>query len=202
MISNREFIAKRDIYEYTLQGTRMMNGMLCYHLTFSPDKNRAKYMGELYINTDDFGLVYYNYKLAPDKSEFSLNLKWVLGVKYDSFDDQLEVLMNKSPSGSYYPQLIKIITANYVYVDRSLSFTENNPDKSERKQMKFNFLVEMISRTDYEIIAVGLEPHDPEQIVTLPPYILYDVKKKYDPNYWSGYTILEATEALKNFKGE
>lgn len=202
MITHREFISKRDIYEYRLQGTRMMNGMLCYHLTFSPDKNRAKYMGELYINTDDFGLVYYNYQLAPDKSEFSLNLKWVLGVKFDSFDDRLEVLMQKSPSGSYYPQLIKRMNASYVYVDRSLTLTENHPNRSERKKMKFNFLVEMITRTDDEIIAVAMEPHDPEVKITPPPYILYDVKKRYDPQYWSDYTILEATEALRNFKGE
>jgi hypothetical protein len=202
MINHREFIVKQDIYNFTLEGTRVINGMLCYHLTFSPDKNRAKYVGELYINTDDFGLVYYKYKLAPDKSEFSLNLKWVLGVKFDSFDDRLEVLLKKSPSGTYYPQLVKSNNSSYVYVDRSLTLTENNPNKSERKKMKFNFLVEMIASTDNEIVAVEMEAHDPEVKITPPPYILYDVKRKYDPNYWSGYTILEATEALKNFKGE
>ncbi len=202
MISHREFIAKRDIYDYTLHGTRMINGMLCFHLTFSPDKNRAKYVGELYINTDDFGLVYYNYKLAPEKSEFSLNLKWVLGVKFNSFDDRLEVLFSKSPAGTYYPQLIKRINASYVYVDRSLTLTENHPKRSERKKMKFNFLVEMISGTDDEIVAVEMTPHNPEVVIKPPPYILYDVRKKYDPIYWSDYTILEATEALKNFKGE
>ena len=202
MINHREFIAKKDIYGYQLNGTRMINGMLCYHLTFSPDKNRAKYVGELFINTDDFGLVYYKYKLAPDKSEFSLNLKWVLGVKFDSFDDQMEVLMNKTPSGTYYPQFIKRINASYVYVDRSLTLTENHPNRSERKKMKFNFLVEMIAGTNDEIVAVAMEPHNPEVIVKPPSFILYDVKKQYDPNYWSAYTILEATEAVRNFKGE
>lgn len=202
MINHREFIVKQDIYNFTLEGTRVINGMLCYHLTFSPDKNRAKYVGELYINTDDFGLVYYKYKLAPDKSEFSLNLKWVLGVKFDSYDDRLEVLLNKSPSGTYYPQLVKRNNASYVYVDRSLTFTENNPNKSERKKMKFNFLIEMINSNDDELVAVEMEAHDPEVKITPPPYILYDVKRQYDPNYWSGYTILEATEGLRNFKAE
>lgn len=202
MITHRDFIAKRDIYDYTLEGTRMINGMLCYHLTFSPRKNKAKYEGELYINTDDFGMVYYKYKLAPGKSEFSLNLKWVLGVKFDSYDDRLEVLLNKSPSGTYYPQFIKRSNASYVYIDRSLTLTENHPDRSERKKMKFNFLVEMIASTDDEIIAVEMEPYDSETIITPPAYILYDVKREYDANYWSGYTILEATEGLRNFKGE
>jgi len=202
MITHREFIAKRDIYDYTLEGSRIINGMLCYHLTFSPDKKRAKYVGELFINTEDFGLVYYKYKLAPDKSEFSLNLKWILGIKFNSFDDGLEVLLKKSPSGTYYPQLIKRKNSSYVYVDRSMTLTENNPNRSERKKMKFNFLVEMIVSTDDEIIAVEMEPYNSETKITPTPYILYDVKRQYDPNYWSGYTILEATEALKSFKGE
>lgn len=176
MISHREFMAKRDIYEYTLHGTRLINGMLCYHLTFRPDKNRAKYLGELYINTDDFGLVYYNYKLAPDKSEFSLNLKWVLGIKFNSFDDGLEVLLKKSPSGTYYPQLIKRSNSSYVYVDRSLTLTENHPKRSERKKMKFNFLVEMIVSTDDEMVAIEMEPYTTETKIMPPPYILYDVK--------------------------
>ena len=150
-IGHRDFISKQDRYEYTLQGTQIINGMLCYHLTFRPDRNKAKYVGELFINTDDFGLVYYKYELAPEKSDFKLNLKWMLGVKFNSFDNKMEVLMKKSPTGTYYPQLIKTYNASYVYVDRSLSFTENHPKRSERKKMKFNFLVEMITSTDDEI---------------------------------------------------
>ncbi|RAR49879.1 carboxypeptidase-like regulatory domain-containing protein [Flavobacterium lacus] len=202
VIGHREFIRKQDLYDYTLEGTKTVNGMLCYHLTFRPDRNRAKYVGELFINTDDFGLVYYKYELAPEKSDFKLNLKWMLGVKFNSFGNTMEVLMKKSPTGTYYPQFIKKFSANYVYIDRSLSFTENHPKRSERKKMKFNFLIEMNTAEADEIIAVEMEPQQGEVKPFEPGYIFVDVKRQYDPNYWSAYTILEATEAVRNFKGE
>jgi len=201
MISHHEFIRKQELYHYTLKGIQTINGMPCYHLTFSPKKSRAKHVGELFINTDDFGLVYYKYELAPEKSDFNLNLKWILGIKINSFDNKVEVLMTKTPNGGYYPQFIKRFNASYAYVDRSLTLTENNPKRSERKKMKFNFLVEMTTSEADEIIAVEMEPHDPEVKVITPEYILYDVKKQYDPQYWSEYTILEATNAMRNFKG-
>lgn len=200
-ISHREFIRKQDIYDYTLKGIQTINGMACYHLTFGPKKNRAKYVGELFINSDDFGLVYYKCELAPEKSDFKLNLKWMLGVKFNSFDKKMEVLMQKSPSGTYYPQLIKTYVANYVYIDRSLTFTENHPKRSERKKMKLNFLIEMTTAEADEIIAVEMEPNDSEVKPFKPGYIFYDVKRQYDTNYWNGFTILEATEAVRNFKG-
>lgn len=201
-IVHRDFIRKQEHYEYTLQGTQTINGMSCYHLTFRPRKNKAKYVGELFINTDDFGLVYYKYQLAPEKSDFKLNLKWMLGIKFNSFDNKMEVLMQKSPSGTYYPQWIKKYNASYVYIDRSLTFTENHPKRRERKKMKLNLLIEMTTGVADEIIAVETEPQDGEVKPFQPGYVFYDVKRQYDPNYWSAYTILEATEAVRNFKGE
>lgn len=200
-IGHRDFIRKQENYEYTLHGTQTINGMACYHLTFHPKKNKAKYVGELFINTDDFGLVYYKYELAPEKSDFKLNLKWMLGVKFNSFDNKMEVLMKKSPTGTYYPQLIKTYNASYVYIDRSLSFTENHPKRRERKKMKLNFLVEMTTGVADEVIAVETESHEAEVKPFEPGYIFYDVKRQYDLEYWSAYTILEATEAVRNFRG-
>lgn len=199
-IAHKEFIKEQDKYDYSLRGVKSVNGMPCYHITFSPYKKKGKYVGELYINTDDFGLVYYSYKLAPNKKEFNLNLKWVLGIKINAFESSKEVLTNKTPDGKYYTQFIRIIEGNYAYIDRSLTITENHPKRSERKKMKLNFLVEMITRSEDEIVAVEVSSHDPNTKVERPKYILFDVKRQYDPNYWQGYNILQATEAVRGFK--
>jgi hypothetical protein len=199
-IANKEFINNRDLYDYSMNGVKSVNGMPCYHISFSPYKKKGKYVGELYINTDDFGMVYYSYELAPNKKEFNLNLKWVLGIKINAFENSKEVLMNKTADGKYYTQLIRTVEGNYAYIDRSLTITENHPKRSERKKMKLNFLVEMITRTDDEIVAVEVNSHDPNTKVERPKYILFEKKRQYDPNYWQGYNILQATEAVREFR--
>lgn len=200
VVSNKEFITNQDAYAYEFKGIQMVQGMPCYHIAFQPKKSKAKYVGEMMIHAEDFGMVYHQYQLAPDKKEFNINLKWLLGIKVQSIEVGREVLMSKASDGSYYPQWIKNKESNYAYINRNLNIIENHPKRKERKQLNLDFLIEMTTNEEEEIIATKVELHDPKEKISHPTYILYDTKNQYDANYWKGFQVLEATQRMKEFK--
>lgn len=199
-VSYKDFIINQEAYHYELKGIQIIQGMPCYHITFQPKKSKAKYEGEMMIHTQDFGMVYQRYQLAPGKKDFNVNLKWLLGIKIHSLQNGNEVLMGKASDGTYYPQWVKNVQSSYAYVNRNLNIIENHPKRKERKQLKLDFLIEMIQKDEVEIFATKVEPHDAKEKISHPTYVLYDTKYQYDANYWKGFQVLEATQKMKEFK--
>jgi hypothetical protein len=201
-VVGRSFIKETKDYEYTLKGIKNIGDQSCYHITFAPYKNKGDYVGEMYINTDDYAMMFYKYTLTPGKTEFNLNLKLLLGIKARTDGTSTEVMMGKLKNGKYYPRWIKKTQADYIYFDRSLKMIENNPKRSERKKLKLSFLVEMNSVQTEEVVAVEVETFSEPNLsgIRLPESVPYDIKTKYDPNYWKAYNIIEATEEMKNYR--
>lgn len=199
IISYLEFIQKPQLYDYVLEGIKIIQGFPCYHISFRPGKSKGKYNGDLYIHTEDFAMIRYKYALEDDKNEFGINLKWVLGIKIKSYGSSNEVFYTRSDAGFYYPMMSKKSSADYAYIDRSLSFKENHPERSKRKILKFNFQIEMTQELQEEILVVETASLTPESFKQLKTrnFVILDVQKKYDANYWEDYNILEATQEMK-----
>lgn len=197
-----DFVKETKDYDYTLKGIKKIGDQSCYHIVFVPHKNRGDFVGEMYINTEDYAMMFYKYALAPGKTEFSLNLKLLLGIKARVDGTSAEVMMGKLKNGKYYPRWIKTSMSSYVYLDRSLKMIENNPKRSERKKLKLHFLVEMNTIETEEVVAVEVESFSEPNLngIRLPESVPYDIKTKYDPNYWKAYNIIEATEEMKNYR--
>lgn len=201
-ITHEDFMKDNNDYRYTLLGVRKIGDMSCYHISFEPKGVMGKHVGELYINTDDFGMVYYKYQLAPNKKEYSVNLKLLFGFKAQSDGWVTEAMMAKFPDGKYYTKWKKTSGNSYAYFNRSIKMVENNPNRRERKKLKIVFLVEMLSSDSEEIFAVEFEPFSEPNVsgIRPPEYIYYDIRSSYYSDYWKGYNVIEATEEIKNFK--
>jgi hypothetical protein len=201
LITHLEFIKKQDLYDYTLLGIKNIQGMSCYHISFVPSRNKGKYKGNLFINMDDFALIRYEYALHEDKKEFGLNLKFLLGVKVNTFASSEVAQFAPTKNGSYYRIFNRKEMSNYAYIHRSLTMTENNPKRSERKKLKMDFEFEVISESIEEMVVLEMENIAEEEIKDLKTneFVLYETKYKYDPNFWQPYNVLQATKEIKQF---
>lgn len=201
---NKDFLTSTKHYNYELMGVTKVYGEPCYHIKFSPNPWRwkGKYVGNLYINTKDFGMVSYNYDLDEGEKTMNVNLKFVLGIKVNSFVDSGFLIFTRNNDNTYYPKYIKQTDGSYAYISRSLSFKENNPDRSQRKQLKLAFELEYNLMETTEYVGVEYQSISPDLFNSLSfdEYILIDEVEKYDTNYWKDYNIIEATEAIKTYK--
>jgi hypothetical protein len=197
-IINKEFIANQNKYIFTKKEVTYVNGILCYHIGFVPNKNKGDFTGNLYINVEDFGIIRYDYKLIEGKLLNSLNLKFLMGIKMNVNAREEFAIFSKSNQNSYLPRYIKTTIGSYVYFDRSLNFTENNPDKDKRKQLKIDLLQESNQTSVNELLAVEIDAL--EALPNIPKYIIGDSQSKFDAGYWKNYNIIEATKEIKNYE--
>lgn len=196
-LSEKEFIKDQKKYQYTKEDIAVINGIICYHISFKPLKSKGDFYGNLYINADDFAIVRYDYQLVDGKLLNSVNLKFLLGIKMNVNARDEFGIYAKSKAGIYYPKYIKTTVGSYVFFDRSLTFTENNPDKKARKELKIDLMQESNQTIVNELLAVESETIN--SIPKIPKYIIGDSQAKYDSNYWNNYNIIEATKEVKNY---
>lgn len=199
---NHDFISTPKYYEYKLIGVTKAYGQPCYHLRFSPDRRKGKYIGDLFINTQDFGMVSYKYDLDEGKKAMNVNLKFVLGIKVNTFLDSGFYVFSKTEDNRYFPKYVKRTDGNYAYINRSLMFKENNPKRSDRKKLKLGFELEYDLIETTELVGIQMESTtlDMASSLSVDDYILIDEQSTYNPSYWDNYNIIEATEAIKSYE--
>lgn len=197
-----DFFTSPKYYTYELVGVTKAYGEPCYHIKFKPDRRKGKYVGDLYIHTQDFGIISYKYDLEEGKKAMNVNLKFVLGIKANTFVDSGFLIFSRTGEKAYYPKYIKQTDGSYAYVNRSLSFKENNQKRKERKQLKLVFELEYNLLETSEYVGVQYESITPNLIDSLSTkeYTLIDEVETYDANYWKNYNIIEATEAIKRYE--
>lgn len=200
-VFEHEFFTNEKRYEYELEGYAFAHGHTCYHIKFRPDRNKAKYEGEMFIDAKDFGMVAFNYRLIEGKKTNNINLKLVLGIKVNTFEDSGDYVFSRSDDG-YFAKYIRLNDSSYMYFDLSLSFKENNVRRRDRKSVKFNLLLEQIIHSKEEYVAIEHQSinSDLKESLNFDGYILIDELNKYDPMYWDGYNIIEATQAIKSYE--
>jgi len=204
LITFKEFVKSPKLYDYKLEGIKKVQGFSCYHISFKSAKNKGKYKGNLFINEADFALIRYQYELDDDKKEFGLNLKWILGIKVNTFESSKEVQFAQNKEGFYYPILSRTTKSDYAYVHRGLTMKENNPERSKRKKMKLDFKIEMVTKSVNEKVILEIENtrEDVLENVKFNEFVLYENKFKYDPDFWQPYQVLEATQEIKSIDFE
>ncbi len=195
-----EFLGKEKRYDYSLEGITYAHGHNCYRIAFEPRGGKGKYQGNMYINTKDFGMVAYDYKLVDGKKAYSVNLKLLVGIKANSFENSGYFIYAKGENG-YFAKYIRQKEGDYVYLNRNFSFKENDASRRERKNLKFNIELEYVDNSTVEYVAVQYQAIEPEMKSDLnfSDYILIDERAKYDPSYWKGFNVIEATEAIRNY---
>ena len=199
--SDFNFITDFKKYNYTIANAFNYNNELVYVLQFEPAKNSANYSGELYVSADTYAVLKVKYKIADGRKGRKVNLKLLLGFKYEELSKEVMVIFNKNLDEIYVPKYIKTTTQNYSYFDRSLTFIENAP-KKERIKLKLDILSEAIVSEENEILIIDSEVISESEYSNFKQDEkgLIETISKYDPEIWAQYNIISPNQAIKDFE--
>lgn len=204
--SSLDFIYEPKKYSYSLESASNFDNEIVYKLSFIPESRSAKYEGNLYINAQDFSIMKMEYKIVEGKDGSKMNLKLLLGVKFVEQEANYLITYKKdSVSNKYRPSLIKTHSQTYVYLNRPMKFTQNKIDEDEDKKMlKFNIMVETISKSDQELFFLDLEPIVATTFEQFEQPENYEIQylKAYDASLWKDYNIIAPINALKEYQTE
>lgn len=191
-----------DDYQFEITDVTSFNGEIVYIINFEPDRNRAKYKGKLYMTAESYSIVRFERQLIEGKSDSKLNLKFLFGVKFDSYKKDLELMFFRNANGKYYPKYINMTEGQYFYVDRKFVFKENEDNRRDRLKFKLNILAEVDNYTTNEFFVVSQQAIDENKFDQIEETdgIIIDEYKRYSPSIWKDYNVIEATEKLKNYK--
>ena len=200
-LKNNDILDNINRYRFKLISTKIFDDEVVYVLSFKPDHRKAKYIGNAYINAEDFGLMRLDYKLIDGEKEAGLSMKFLLGLKFRVDQSEYQIIYQKFKNGQYYPKYYRSKKRQYVYVDRKLKLKENTENRSERIKLKLDFHVENNNVMQTEFLFMNPKALNPKKYTfdkngfAFKAYI-----KTYDPKIWEEYNIIQATEAIKNYK--
>jgi len=198
-----DFITDNNKYSYIIKKAIDYNDEMVYVLSFEPDRGSAKYTGDLYISSNTFAVLKMDYKLAEGETGKNLNLKFLLGIKYEETEKSVLVIYQKSTTKKYYnPKYIKVNSKQYTYFNRSLTFIENNKDRQDRIKLKFDILSEAIVNKENEILLLNTEMISESTYENFKQKEVVELEtiEQYDPILWESYNIIAPDKAIKEFE--
>lgn len=201
-LGSLEFFDETKKYEYDIEDTKLFNGDIVYVINIIPDRGSAKYKAKAYINAEDFGLLKLDYELLEGKKEAGINLKFLLGVKFRSDQSKVQYIFKRGENQKYYPFFYRTSLHNYVYFDRGFVFKENEENGKERIKFKISLFVESNTINEEEYVIINTEDINPNEDhgFSVEDFIFREKLKRYDPEIWKDFNILQATEEIKNYK--
>ena len=173
-----------------------------YVIEYFPKSSRGKYKGRLFIHADDFALIRIDYQSIGFLRNFNF-----LGVFYRLDKRLVKRIFKKNENNKYELYFAENYYESSFGLDRPLKIIEKNKNvRGRRKQnqlsMQLNFAGNNKVKTEVIFIETNMINIDDynrfKEIDSELPVEL----KKYDPNFWAGYNILEPKQILKEFKVE
>ncbi|OYX28198.1 MAG: hypothetical protein B7Z06_02230 [Flavobacteriales bacterium 32-35-8] len=189
------------LYDYVIDDITVYNQQLTYIISYQPKKGKAKYSGKLYVSDDDYAITKITYSYFENRHGSKLNLKFLLGVKYEENLSSGLVLYQKQSDSTYQPKYINHESGSYFYVSRDLTLIENSKD---RFKLSTDFTIEGSNRSKEELLitttkATTLNDYNK---VTQQKKIPYQTLTKFDNTIWGSEETLEPLQEMKAFGSE
>jgi len=173
-----------------------------YVIDYYPKSSRGKYKGRIFIHADDFALIRIDYQSIGLLRNFNL-----LGVFYRLEKRLIKRIFKINDKGKYELYFAENYYKSSFGIDRPLKIIEKNKNvRGRRKQNQLTIQINFIGNNKVKTETIFIESSslkvedykDVKEIDSDLPIKL----KKYDPNFWKGYNILEPKQILKEFKVE
>ncbi|MFL2564106.1 MAG: carboxypeptidase-like regulatory domain-containing protein [Flavobacteriales bacterium] len=195
-----EFLHDTDKYEYELTGATVANGEEVYIIDFKPTK-KGLFTGKMYIATSTYALVRIDYKYGKNRIGKDFNL---FGVGYT--EDKFNVSM-------YFEKNANRYQLKYCSKKEGAKMSFDRPMSLQKKKKRFLFDkkieeikigMEVISRfeSSYELLVLD------ESEISLKQFREFKPNKnikiihvdQFNEDLWKGYSIIEPTKQMKNYK--
>lgn len=184
-----------SLYRYKLQKATYFDGNYVYAITFFPKSGKALYTGTLYIDTISFGVLRVNYEYAPDRNGKKVNLKLILGIRFEENESSgIAIFRKDQTTNKLHPYLIQESYGNLIYLHRDLKFIARGP---ANEKVKFDFVMDAnYTRSS----SIWLKPKsDMESTPYLHKKIKVEELNRFDKEKWQNYFGLEPVGEMKRF---
>lgn len=189
---------KSNRYDFKLNGYAWIDNAAVYVIEFEPGW-RADFKGKLYVNTSDFGVHRLEYENVKPLKKFRL-----FGVSM--YDDVYrgKMIFVKDAAGKYNLSYVERETGETVGIDRPLTIIEKNkyvPGRRKQNELDLdlNFKISQVQKLQLVVYQnEALAPGEMEQLSAAANFE-YQTFKVYNPDFWSGYNIIEPNAAIKSF---
>lgn len=194
-----EFLHKTSRYKYTLAGGTRVNGEDVYIIDFEPD-NSGMFTGRLFISTETYALIRADYEYAPDKNGRDIH---IFGIGYSEDQFKGSIYFEKDED-KYKLKYFTYKTGSIASIDRNFVFKKAQRflfDKTLNEiKVGFDFMVdneesvELLVLDEKEISQNSFADVDEQEYFEM---IYVD---QFDQNLWRGFSIIEPTRKMKEYK--
>jgi len=203
ILSNKkrwEFLHNTNKYTYTLLGGTNVNGEDVYIIDFMPTK-KGLYTGRVYISMNTYALIKADYKYADGKIGQNIHL---FGVGYSMNKFSTSIYFEKDKE-NYRLKYYSRKTVSNMSIERNISLLKKKKrfliDK-KLNEIKVGLDLGISSEDSFEILVLK------EEDITESQFVNFKQKKKmnityvdqFNDNLWKGYSVIEPTEQMKNYK--
>ena len=180
------FILKPNKYIFSEPTIDFLGNDLVYIIEAIP-KGRGKYLGILYINTDDFAVVRIDFKNI--KPVYNLKL---LGVFVNIYLRDGKMILSKFENKKYSLSYFKINSGRRVGFDRPLKLIEKNKNvKGRRKQNQISFRMDIISDektiTELQVFESKKISKDEFENLKNKNQVLPKYSEEFTSNFWEEF---------------
>lgn len=189
---------KTNKYKYTLNGYAWIDNAAVYVIDFEP-RWGADFKGRMYVNTSDFGVHRLDYENVKPLKRFRL-----FGISTADDVYRGKMIFVKDEAGKYNLSYVERETGETVGIDRPLTIIEKNKHvPGRRKQneldLDINFKISQVEKLQLVVYEnETLAPGELEKMTSATDFD-YQTFKVYNPDFWSGYNIIEPNAAIKSF---
>lgn len=194
-----DLFANSKKYDFTVAGYTSVNGALAYILRFEPRRRSSHFKGVLYVNTADFGVYRVDFKNIKPLKTFRL-----FGISTADDVYRGKMIFAKNTEGRYDLKYMERQEGKSVGVDRPLTVIEKNKKIAGRRKQNELDMDVLFKNSDtdlYQLVIFGSESIDPTDWNDTEENkeFIYQKFKKYNPDFWKDYTIIEPDQAIQSF---
>lgn len=195
-----DFLHHTGRYEYKLIGGTVVNGEDVYVIDFAP-KNKGKFKGRVFIDIKTFALVRADYEYALGKTGTNIHL---LGVGYSMNVFKGSISFEKN-NGTYQLKYCSKKEGTSMSVDRKLSLIKKkNRFLLDKKlnEIKVGFKLSVSEEYTSEILVLNHKAISKKQFQDFKQkqFMKIIYVDQFDDNLWKGYSIIEPTKQMREYK--
>ncbi|TNJ44553.1 hypothetical protein KFZ70_00800 [Tamlana fucoidanivorans] len=187
-----------EYYNFKYQNMTYDNNELTYIIHFTPKKSKAKYTGKIYVNQNTYAITRLDYAFYKNRHGDKLNLKFLLGIKFNENMSEGTLLFKKDSNNMYHPKYLKRTNGSYFYVNRDVKFIENTHAK---KKVNFSFKLEGDARNKEELLFISSNELtlDDFNSIKQDSIVTFSVLSTFDKTLWEKEETLEPSTEMKTF---
>ncbi len=195
-----EFLHKTGKYNYTLVGGTRVNGEDVYIIDFTP-KSGGRYVGRVYISIQTYALVRADYEYGEEKTGRDIQL---FGIGYTENHFSGSIYFEKKED-NYILKYFSKKTGFHASFDRNVALIKKKErflfdKKLNEIKVGIDMAMNIEESVEYLILDGQEIPHKQFSGFEQKEKMEIIFVKQFDDNLWKGFSIIEPTKQMRDYK--